>query len=162
MLEPRCPRSDLFVCCIYAMTAWRTSPDFVLTSPRHLAEKFHDLGWRRMSPSERRRIRRLPLLVCQYLRSKQADELAKILHIKLPDDFVPATAKHVMERGKNALMHRIRETQRAARAGIGESATDPHSKGSRPEPEHQSTVLIRTLQFGSSFPNRDRLETRDP
>ncbi|MEY2563586.1 MAG: hypothetical protein QOH88_1779 [Verrucomicrobiota bacterium] len=94
------------------MTAWRTNPSLRLTSPKDLAEKFDDLGWRRLSAAEQRSIRKLGVEVCQRLAADKARELATILDLNLPPEFMPAPEYEIMRRGKNALMRRIRHTFR--------------------------------------------------
>jgi hypothetical protein len=60
------------------MTAWRTNPDLPLSSARDLAEKYKDLGWRRLYRSEQRRIRENPDAVCQHLAPQHIKSLAEI------------------------------------------------------------------------------------
>jgi len=58
--------------------------------------------------------------VCERLAADKAQELAGILDINLPPDFVSASACEIMSRGKNALMRRIRETFRANNRKAGD------------------------------------------
>lgn len=94
------------------MTAWRTNPELVLRTLNDLAEKFHDLGWRRLLAAEQQRIRELGVEVCRDLGENKARELAQIINLELPADFKPASDEMIRRRGKNALMKRIRATHR--------------------------------------------------
>jgi hypothetical protein len=94
------------------MTAWRTSPDLPLSSARDLAEKYKDLGWKRLRRSEQNRIRKNPAEVCEHLAPHDINALAKILDIIPP---VRKSTKPLPSRGKDALMERIRAAHRASR-----------------------------------------------
>lgn len=94
------------------MTAWRTNPDLPLTAARHLAEKYKDLGWRRLYKSEKRRIRQNPDAVCQHLAPQHIQSLAEILKIPPP---VRKSKAPLPSRGKDALMERIRAAYRSRR-----------------------------------------------
>jgi hypothetical protein len=99
------------------MTAWRTDPNRRLSAAADLAEKFKDLGWRRLYRSEQRRIRQNPDEVCQHLASQHIKSLAEILKIPPP---ARKSKAPLPSRGKDALMERIRATHRASR---GENRT---------------------------------------
>ena len=94
------------------MTAWRTNPDLPLSSARDLAEKFKDLGWKRLRRSERRRIQGNPDKVCEHLAPHHIKSLAGILRIEPP---VRKSTQPLPSRGKDALMERIRAAHRARR-----------------------------------------------
>jgi predicted nucleotidyltransferase len=128
------------------VTTWRTNPSIVLITAKELAEKFHDLGWRRLSAAEKRRIRKLGIEVCQRLGADKAQDLAGILKITLPPDFVPASPLEVMQRGKNSLMQRIRDTFRSHGRKL---ATGPPLGRGQPYTEEQilfcAQVIARAL-----------------
>jgi hypothetical protein len=94
------------------MTAWRTNPDLPLTSARQLAEKFKDLGWKRLRRSEQKRIRKNPDEVCEHLAPEHIRALAVILRIEPP---VRKSTNPLPSRGKDAFMERIRAAHRASR-----------------------------------------------
>jgi hypothetical protein len=77
-----------------------------------LAEKFKDLGWRRLYKSEQRRIRKSPHAVCEHLAPQHIKSLAEILKIPPP---VRRSTKPLPSRGKDALMEKIRAAHRAFR-----------------------------------------------
>ncbi|MEY2484221.1 MAG: hypothetical protein QOK24_2749 [Verrucomicrobiota bacterium] len=95
------------------MTAWRTNPDLPLSSASDLAEKYKDLGWKRLRRSEQNRIRENPDAVCQHLAPQHIDSLAEILRIPPP---VRRSAKPLPSRGKDVLMERIRAAHRVCRS----------------------------------------------
>jgi hypothetical protein len=97
------------------MTAWRTNPDSPLSSAPDLAEKYKDLGWRRLRRSEQRRIRANVDEVCEHLAPERIRALALILRIEPP---VRKSTKPLPSRGKDALMERIRAAHRASRREI--------------------------------------------
>lgn len=97
------------------MTAWRTNPDLPLSSASDLAEKYKDLGWRRLRRSEQRRIRANVDEVCEHLAPERIRALAVILRIEAP---VRKSTKPLPSRGKDALMERIRAAHRASRREI--------------------------------------------
>jgi hypothetical protein len=94
------------------MTAWRTNPDLPLVCARHLAEKYKDLGWKRLRRSEQKRIRKNPDEVCEHLAPEHIRTLAIILRIDPP---VRTSTKPLPSRGKDALMEKIRAAHRAFR-----------------------------------------------
>jgi hypothetical protein len=94
------------------MTTWRTSPDWPVSVPADLAEKYKDLGWERLFKSEQRRIRKSPHAVCEHLAPRHIQSLAAILKIPPP---VRRSQKPLPSRGKDALMERIRSAHRASR-----------------------------------------------
>jgi hypothetical protein len=94
------------------MTAWRTSPDLPLSSALDLAEKYKDLGWKRLRRSEQRRIRANVDEVCEHLAPERIRALAVILRIEPP---VRKCTKPLPSRGKDALMEKIRAAHRASR-----------------------------------------------
>lgn len=94
------------------MTAWRTNPDLPLSSASDLAEKYKDLGWKRLRRLEQKRIRANADEVCQHLSPPHINTLAVILRIEPP---VRKSTKPLPSRGKDALMERIRAAHRASR-----------------------------------------------
>ena len=94
------------------MTAWRTNPDRPLSNAADLAEKYKDLGWRRLYRSEQDRIRENADEICQHLSPHGINALAEILQITPP---VRRSEKPLPSRGKDALMARIRAAHRANR-----------------------------------------------
>jgi retron-type reverse transcriptase len=94
------------------MTAWRTHPDQPLSSARHLAEKYKDLGWRRLYRSEQKRICKYPDEICEHLAPHDINALVKILDIIPP---VRKSKAPLPSRGKDALMEKIRAAHRASR-----------------------------------------------
>jgi hypothetical protein len=100
------------------MTAWRTDPNRPLSAAADLAEKYKDLGWRRLYESEQRRIRQNADAVCQHLAPQHIKSLAEILQIAPP---VRKSKAPLPSRGKDALMERIRAAHRANRREAEES-----------------------------------------
>lgn len=96
---------------------WRSRPDLPLRTGRELAEKIDDLGWRRLTATERKRVMQLGIAVCRHLPLAKARELAQVLGLTLPGDFVAASEEEIMRRGKNALMAKIRYAYRSTNAG---------------------------------------------
>jgi hypothetical protein len=94
------------------MTAWRTNPELPIVCARHLAEKYKDLGWKRLRRSEQKRIRKNPDEICEHLAPHYINALAKILDIIPP---VRKSTKPLPSRGKDALMEKIRAAHRASR-----------------------------------------------
>lgn len=90
-----------------------------------MAEKFDDLSWSRLSPPEKKRVRKFGLEVCSHLAETKARELAKILDLELPPDFRPATDAEILRRGKNALMAKVRATCRAHGVRHTENPANP-------------------------------------
>lgn len=104
------------ICPVRArMTMWRTNPALRLTRARHLAEKLHDLGWRRLSRAEQTRIAKFPLAVCSHLPIRRARAIAGILRIDLPPGFRAASRETILKQGKNHLKARIRAAHRKRR-----------------------------------------------
>lgn len=92
------------------MSAWRTDPNSAVSAPRHLAEKFKDLGWFRLFKVEQRRIAAQADEVCQHLPADRIQVLADTLGIIAP---VRRSKKPLPSRGKDALMERIRNAYRS-------------------------------------------------
>lgn len=134
------------------MTAWRTNPDLPLSSARDLAEKYKDLGWRRLFKSEQRRIRKDPHAVCEHLDPQHIQSLAAILKIPPP---VRRSQKPLPSRGKDALMERIRAAHRVFR----DDAKSEHHKLTRAFPkEHKEggnrIILIPTRSASTPISRR--------
>jgi hypothetical protein len=94
------------------MRLWRTNPDLPVSSAIDLAEKYKDLGWRRLRQSEQRRIRANADEACQTSVASAHQPLALILRIEAP---VRKFTKPLPSRGKNVLRERIRAAHRAFR-----------------------------------------------
>ena len=110
------------------MTMWRSRPELPLRTGRELAEKIDDLGWRRLTATNRKRVKELGVGVCRHLSLAKARELARMLGLTLPGDFVAASEEEIMRRGKNALMEKIRCVYRSANVGAARKRTCDGSK----------------------------------
>ena len=107
------------------MSAWRTDPNTPLSHPRHLGEKFADLGWSRLFKVEQRRIRRRPDAVCQHLPPDRIEALTDILGTIAP---IRRSTKPLPCRGKDALMEKVRRTFRANDRKAGDAKPSLHAE----------------------------------
>lgn len=92
------------------MSLWRTNPSSCLENSRLLAQKIQEVGWGNLADKEKAAAERFGIEVCRHLPVDQAQEIADVLKLQLPDNFVPE--KQLKPPGKIVLLAKIREAFR--------------------------------------------------